>query len=580
MSHKIPQQAVKRLNEKNSTFSKQRALKAANELARRQIDALALYVPQPHQEEFHACTAKERMVQGGNRAGKSLVCFAEDARAVRGLDPHNKYPKRDGVLAIVGYKEWHVGNVIYPYLFKAGAFKIIRDEETGLWRVYRPWVPQDRARIEEAKPAPPLIPPREIEKMVWKDRAKQIFSNVYLKSGWEIKAFSSSARPDQGYQADLIHIDEDVINPMWYEEAAGRLIDRKGKFIWSALPHDDNDAIARFAERAEYQQQIFEERGKKPSSVVVRMTLDENPYLDQEDKDVAIAGWKSMGEDVYRKRALGELVTDSVMMYPMWRRSVHDVRQYKDQITEIDEYFKNDCQIPLHWCRRLCVDPGHKIGAALFIATPPSAEFHLIYDEIYASSCTSAVMATALYEKTKRTFFQNFIVDAHGGNLTSIDTGVSPREAYEREMSLRGVRCIETGSRFLSGCDKIQYREEITRSMLLIGSRGYPKLIADLDRCPALDTEMKRFRKKRVNGVVTDTGNRRQYTHLVECMEYLAVFLNDSFKPYIKPKGSVHSETEGQRRVRMHRQRTQERQMADNPFGITSTIILGPQGVY
>jgi hypothetical protein len=417
-----------------SSFAKRKAFRIANEIAQRRIEALNLYVPQPAQEAFHKCDAPECMLMGGNRGGKSLAAFVEMARAVQGKDPYDKYPKRDGVLAVIGYKAFHVGAVIYPYLFKAGAFKIIRDEETDLWRVYRPWVPQDAARKKEAKPAPPLIPNRMIEKIVWKDRAKNIFTSVYLKTGWEIKAFSSRSKPDQGYQATICAIDEDILDPAWYEESKGRLIDRNGRLIWSALPHDENDCIARFVERAETQQESYERGGDKPTSVVYRISMEENPYLPEEAKKAAVAGWKSMGDDVYRKRALGELVTDSVLMYPMWRQSIHSIDYYKGQLGgEPDQYLKTR-QIPSTWCRRLAVDPGHDTCAALMIATPPSASWSLVYGEIYIHQCTAKMIAQALEKWTKGIWFQSFVIDAHGGNLTSMDTGISPREAYEREM--------------------------------------------------------------------------------------------------------------------------------------------------
>ena len=568
------------LNDQLSQYAGRKALRVANEIAKRQIEALNLYRPQPLQDDFHKCDAKERMFQGGNRAGKSLAAFAEDARAVLGKDPYDKYPS-SGTLAIVGYKEWHIGNVIYPYLFKAGAFNIIRDEETGLWRVYRPWVPQDKAREKQAKPSPPLIPPRFIDKVVWKDRGKQIFSNVYLKTGWEILAFSSAARPDQGYKADLIHFDEDVLDPMWYEEAAGRTIDRDGKIIWSALPHDDNDAIARFAERAEKQIEDQERTGKKPSTVVFRSSMEANPYLPEDAKAAAIAGWKSMGDDVYRKRALGELVTDSVLMYPMWKQQVLDVEHYTGQLDEVDEYLRAG-KVPLHWCRRLAVDPGHKVGAAVLIATPPSGKFHLVYGEVYLHQCTSMLMASALEIVSRNVTFQSFLIDAHGGNLTSLDTGIAPREAYERDMKTKNVSCTETGSRFIPGCSVIAYREEVLRGMLLIGSHGRPQILIDYEKVPELDREMRRFRKKKVNGQVTDTGNRRSDTHAVECLEYLSTYLHDlpADDVYISPKAPKKPETADQRRVRMYHERRRQRQLKANPFGITSTIILGPQGSY
>ena len=532
------------------SYAKKKALRLANEIARRRIEALKLYVPQPTQDEFHRCNAPECMLMGGNRGGKSLAAFIEDARAVLGKDPHGKYPEKDGVLAIVGFKEWHIGNVVYPYLFKAGAFKIIRDEETGLFRVFRPWVPQDQLRKAEAKPAPPLIPPRMVDRFVWKDRAKNIFSNVYLKTGWEIKAFSSRSRPEQGFQCNLLHFDEDILDVSWYEEAAGRLIDRSGRLIWSALPHDTNDAMSRFAERAEAQQDSYERGGSKPTSVVYRITMESNPYLPEDAKKAAVAGWKSMGEDIYRKRALGELVTDSVLMYPQWKYGIHSIDKYSGQLgAESDEYLKNRT-VPEHWCKRLAVDPGHDTGAAVLIATPPSEKWHLVFGELYIHQCTASIIAEQLKRVTAGTWYQSFIIDAHGGNLTSIDTGIAPREAYEREMLERDVRCVETQHRFIPGCSVIAYREEILRGMLSVGSSGSPQILVDFESCPNLDREMKRFRKKKVNGSVIDTGNRRSNTHAIECLEYLSAYLGDASKTYVKPPGRRQILTPGQQRVR------------------------------
>ena len=573
----MPKDALKDIGA--SSFSKKKAFRVASEIASRRIEALNLYIPQPTQDEFHRCTATECMLQGGNRGGKSLAAFVEDARAVLGKDPYGKYPKRDGVLAVVGYKESHLGGVVYPYLCKAGAFKIIRDLETGLWRVFRPWVPQDEARRKEAKPAPPLIPPRMIKKIVWKDRGKNVFSSIYLKTGWEIKAFSSRSKPDQGYSADLIHIDEDVLDPRHYEEAAGRLIDRSGRLIWSALPHDDNDVIARFSERAETQKDEHERGGPKPFSVVYRISMEANPYLPEKAKQAAVVGWKSMGDDVYRKRALGELVTDSVLMYPMWNRSLHDIDRYGEQLVEAKEFLRSR-KVPVSWCKRLSVDPGHDTAAGILIATPPSGKWHLVFGEIYLRQCTARMIAKSLHESTAGAWFQTFVIDSHGGNLTSMDTGVSPREAYEREMKELDVQCIETRNRFIPGCSVIAYREEITRGMLSVTGAGAPQLLVDFSACPNLDREMRRFRKKKANGLVTDTGNRRTNTHAIECLEYLATYVNDIRDPYVRPKGRRKTVTAGQRRVRAFRKRQKARQEAENPFGITNTIILGPQGTY
>ena len=161
------------------------------ERSRRRLEALRLYEPLPFQERFHACHSKEVLIQAGNQVGKSLCAFVEDARAATGQDPHGKYPKENGVMVCLGMDEGHIGRVIHKYLFRAGSFKIIRDAATGEWRCWKQWVKDDWARKDEAKPAPPLIPPRMIKNFAWKKRAQHVFEVCELKNGWTIYAMGS-----------------------------------------------------------------------------------------------------------------------------------------------------------------------------------------------------------------------------------------------------------------------------------------------------------------------------------------------------------------------------------------------------
>ena len=58
------------------------------EIKSRRIEALRLYEPMPHQDAMHSERCSERIVLGGNRSGKSLSTFVEDARAATGQDPY------------------------------------------------------------------------------------------------------------------------------------------------------------------------------------------------------------------------------------------------------------------------------------------------------------------------------------------------------------------------------------------------------------------------------------------------------------------------------------------------------------
>src|SRR5262249_54231171 len=78
-----------------------------------------------------------RLVVGGNRSGKSACAAVEVARAACGCDPFGKYPKGPMRIYCVGKDQKHIGQVMYPLLFKEGAFKIIKDKKTGRWRLDR-----------------------------------------------------------------------------------------------------------------------------------------------------------------------------------------------------------------------------------------------------------------------------------------------------------------------------------------------------------------------------------------------------------------------------------------------------------
>lgn len=541
-------------------YDRGKAIRAANELAKRQIEALRLYQPTPVQEQFHACRAKEILLQAGNQLGKSLAGFVEDARAVLGMDPHNKYPKRDGKLAIIGYKESHIALNVYRYLFRAGAFKIIRDKYTGEWRTFHPWVPEDQERIREAKPAPPLIPSRFIETIHWKSKAGQIFKSVRLTTGWDIYAFSSSATPDQGFQADLVHIDEDIINEGWYSESIARLTMRNGVLRWTALPHNENDALNRVAERAEIEKAEHERGGPEPTTVCIRATIFDNPYMTEETRQENIKRWKAIGEDEYRKRALGELVTDTVRMYPTFSKDVHGIQAYANSHASLLKKYLDTREWPSDWCVRLYVDPGFDTAAGLFIATLPCEyPLHVIVNEVYIRQNTPQMFADAVSRILKGRWLQSMVMDAHGGALTSVATGERPQDVYESHMARVGVTSVETKHRFKPGCDNISYRETCVREKLTVRASGIPELIYDPETCPNFEMEMIRFRKLKVNGVVIDKGNRRARTHTVDCVEYACA--DDMY--YKQPPARKSKETPGELRAKRFFEKKKRRRKAD-----------------
>jgi hypothetical protein len=481
------------------------------ELAERRIEALRLYVPMPKQEEFHKCMASERLLIGGNRSGKSAASFIEDARAATGQDPYGKYPKEGGNLVIVGRNWPHIGLVVVPMLFRAGAFKMIKDAVTGQWRAFRPGEDDP----SKAKPAPPLIPPRMIKDMSWVLKNASYLNKAELTNGWTINCFSSEGEPPQGFQADLVHIDEDINNERWVGEMQARLADRKGRFVWSAMPHSQNDALLGLCERADK----AEEEGKE-NPIIKKFTLRflDNAHIDQEEKQKNIERWSALGMDELRMRAEGEFTTESTLMYPTFNPAVHVLRR---------EDLPNG-QVPAEWTRYVAIDPGHTVLACVFGAVPPDEKYLLVYDELYIRQANSLIFGEQFAQKADGQQYYNFIMDMHGGMLRDLGSGRLPHELYSEELRKRNIKAQISGHGFIPGSDDISARTALVRQMLHIRGDGTTRLKFLDGACPNLMREIRRYRKKTttVNGqvYVTDEPQSRGEVHACQCLEYLCAY--------------------------------------------------------
>lgn len=521
------------------------------ELLARKLESLRLYRPMPKQDEFHRDLCSERIVIGGNRSGKSLCTFVEDARAVTGQDPYSKYPKENGNLAIIGRNWPHIGLVVYPMLFRAGAFRIIRDLETGDWRAFNPTTDSDRRA--DSKPAPPLIPQRFIKDISWVQKNAGYLNTVDLVNGWRIFCFSSEGEPPQGFQADLVHIDEDINNERFVGEMQARLADRKGRFVWSAMPHSKNDALQGLVDRAE-------QASNSPNQIikVYRLRFLDNDHIDGEEKKKNIERWSALGADEVRMRAEGEFTTETTLMYPTFSPAIHEVKRHDLAV------------IPEDWTRYVGIDPGHAVMACLFAAVPPDERFILIYDELYIRQCNALIFGEAFAEKARNQSFHSFIIDMHGGMLRDLGSGRLPHELYSEELRKREIRSRMTGYGFLPGSDDIASRTAMVRQMLHVRGDGSVRLKFWEGACPNLYRELRKYRKKTtiLNGqqYVTDEPQTRGEVHACQVLEYICAH---------EPK--YHAQP---RKVQppnwawTYFMARQKRLQGDSP----GRVILGPQG--
>lgn len=496
-----------------SNHAREELLELEREKLKRDISPLKLYKPYEYQQDFHYDKeAHETLVIGGNRSGKTACCAMEFAWAVTGTHPvKGKYPKKDANAMIVGQNWSHIGRVIVPYLLKAGAFKIIRDLDTDMWRAFDHV--KDADRKEEAKPAPPLIPERMIKAKSWVLKSANMLSTLELTNGWTIWLFSSDADPPQGMNVSLAWIDEDLNGSMsWVSETQARLADRRGRLIWSAMPHSRNEALVGMAERAEQ----AKEAGKKHIKKYTFRFLD-NPAIPQEEKQLMIERWAGVGgEEEVRRRAEGDFVLDSLQVYPNFNLSVHG-------------YDLENGVVPKDWCRYAVFDPGHSLAAVLFAAIPPDNSMVLLYDELYIRNASAQIVAEEVLKKVQGHQFQGFLIDAHGGRLTDIGSGRSPQSQYSEQFAKMGIESITTGFSFIPGCDDVAAGIQAVRTAMYIRSDGSTRMKVYSRGCPNLISEIKRYKFKVHRGagatIVTDTPNKKAgHDHLMDCMRYLFAY--------------------------------------------------------
>lgn len=496
-----------------TAYRAQRLRQLVIERASRRIEALTLYEPLPAQQAFHGSLAGERLVRGGNRSGKTVCAAVEVARAVTNRDPWKKYPERDGRCFLVGKDGKHLGQVMWRKLSRAGAFKIIRDSVTGSWRAFRPLDPADVSRSHLAKLAPALIPRRMIKEVAWENKKEGVPNIVRLVNGWELSFFSSLGKPPQGSDIDLCWFDEEIVDPDWYPEMSARLLDREGRFLWSATPQAGTDQLYDLHERCE------KCRGDRvPAAQEFLISLLDNPHISPESKAAFLAKLSDPGEAAVRVD--GEFAVSSFKVYPEFSMKTHGV-----------PYF----DIPAEWTRFAVVDPGHQVCAVLFAAVPPPSEGDYVYlfDELYLRNCDSYRFGEGMAQKCAGLHFYCFLIDAHAAMMTPMAAAKTVERQYAEALSQWKVKSQMTGSGFLWASDDVEGGINAVRGWMRSRDSQPPRLRVLEGKLPNLEFELKRYHYKRQGGLITDRPENRRHNHLVDCLRYLALYQPRWHKPVV-----------------------------------------------
>lgn len=483
-----------------SDYRKQKFRELAKEKLLRLIEPTKLYEPMPEQERFHRSKAKQRILRGSNRAGKTLTACVELAWIVSNRHPYLKFPK-EGRAICVGSDEKHIGHTMWDKLVNPiTKLRMIKDEYTREWRVYKHW--EDKHREREARTMLPLIPKRLIEKVSYRDKGTNCPSVVKLTTGWELWWFTGGSNPPRGLDVDYVWFDEEIANPEFHRESMARLVDRGGRFVWSATPQTGGPSMYDLHGVCE---SYIQKKVENPPAEEFHLTIDGNRYLDPAEVESLKETYKDDPE-AFRVRILGEYAADAFRVYPTFNVSNHVI----EPINIGDD-----------WARFLSIDPGHVTTAILFWAVPPDGKHAYIYDELYIRDTNDSEIAAKVKHKATGFNFQAFVMDYHGSIRTEM-SGLTIGQQISEQFRKEGLVSNATGSGFITPSGSIESGLSKVREWLAPTADGKPFLQIFNGGADNLIREMKRYLKKVVHGVPTDTPNQSG-VHAVDALRYAAV---------------------------------------------------------
>jgi len=490
-----------------------------------------------HQEPFFTHWSREFLLRGGNRSGKSTCAAArfaaiatdtpitlDDGRQINLRQPWQR--GRCLRMWVVAFDSSYIGQTIHRLLFKSDLFKVIKDEQTGLHRAFKPWSPQDAVRESEAKAAPPLIPSRYVDpaSWVWDNKKAKEFKKVVIRDPLtgaelaEIYAFSSKADPKAGDPVDVIWIDESIDNANHYPEWQARLVDLRGNLFWSSWPAINNDALAKLTERA-----AQEYHTPNPLVRELVISLSDNKALSDLVRREALGMYAT--EDERRARDKGEYVTDQLLAYPLFDEYLHQAVYdgAPDAISKI--LSKNNFIPPNDWCHELILDPGTAHPAVILTAIPPPhlGNHVIVYDEIYPGRADAMQLAKIVKERTGNRVFHRFIIDAKAGAQQQMGQSLRVEQLYINAFEKFKVRCTSTGHAFTWGCLDVGARMGKLQEWMHVDVKGHPKLRIVRHKCRETCNQLRLYKKACVNReIIDDRPARGQQIDLAVCCEYLA----------------------------------------------------------
>lgn len=530
----------------------QTSLKAAAQIQSKRMRALSMFRPFTYQDAFLFCEASEVLVQGGTRSGKSTIVAVCIAAYALNLPVHTSFgfpvhmrplryrnDEEVGEIWIVG-KQTNHARTIYRLLFEPGLFAMVRDKDTHQWRALQPGVipGDDKIPEEEWRPSPPLINPAEVE-FGWESKKEKMWKTAKLKNGFTLCYYPSSGEPKRGDPVHRIWIDEEIEGDIdYYSELQSRLSDKRGRIWWSSWPSMKCPALIALHYRIQTEDaKLLSGEKKKPDVARFQYKGSANPVIDENEKRKRSEGWT---EAERRARDEGDFITDTILTYPEFDRSMHTVfygdgNPMNDKVTEALR--GNSWTPPPDWCCYFVLDPGTQKVGGLWIAIPPPTfwphpdePYHIVYRE-KTGRFNADALALHVKNADPGRLYHGFIIDGKAGDQTPMGAAWKVSQNYSRAFSEHGLRCTQSGDMFIPGSPVWITRSMKLRELFCANREGRPRFRIITHMCPELVRQLESNVRVVQREAVLDKPAPGQVMDLLVCAEYYA-----SVSPkYVRP---------------------------------------------
>ena len=333
--------------------------KVTRALSKQQKEALNLYEPLSDVERFHRSLAKIKLLEGGNRSGKTTAGAIEVAWYARGRHPYRKVPKKAKILAIEN--TWAlIGEPMMVKLTEKGGLKL-----PGIG----PGTGSD---------SPPILPARLIRDVAWMDKKLQIPQRIMMKSGAVIdfRPAEAGRKRFEGTEYDLVWGDEQIDDEEVLTEIIRGLTDRGGSLIWTYTPLSLSPALLNLTDTASESLQVE----------TFQISLLDNIHIPEEHKKAFIA---LIPEEFRATRIYGDHFLNEGLVYGEWDPDTHEMPRQ---------------ELPNNWPCTVTIDPGYANPcAALWTRLLPGVHRKVIgVQEYYMKKQQVKVVAQAIKKLSER----------------------------------------------------------------------------------------------------------------------------------------------------------------------------------